>query len=70
MITSAENRAWPNDVPIVDDAARTGILAPSVIRPAKIATVDARNVVLLGRVATITTRIGDGSYLFNYWYTV
>ena len=39
MITSAENESWPGDVPI-GDAARAGLPAPSVIRPAKIACID------------------------------
>jgi mRNA interferase MazF len=40
MITSAENRGWAGDVP-VSDLALAGLPAPSVIRTAKIATIDA-----------------------------
>jgi len=40
MITSAENRIWSGDVPIRDLAA-AGLPAPSVIRTAKIATIEA-----------------------------
>jgi mRNA interferase MazF len=40
MITSAENRGWQGDVEI-RDAAKAGLPAPSVIRTAKIATIDA-----------------------------
>jgi len=47
MITSAENRGWPDDVGISDlDGA--GLPAPSIVRPAKIATVDARDAQRLG----------------------
>ena len=34
MITSAENRGWPGDVP-VNNLATAGLPAPSVIRTAK-----------------------------------
>lgn len=47
MVTSAENRPWPGDVPVADHAA-AGLPAPSVIRTAKIATIDARDASLLG----------------------
>ncbi len=40
MITSAANRGWPGDVDIAD-TARAGLPAPSVIRTAKIATIEA-----------------------------
>jgi mRNA interferase MazF len=39
MITSAENEAWPGDVPIAD-LRRAGLPAPCVVRPAKIACID------------------------------
>jgi mRNA interferase MazF len=47
MITSAENRGWPDDVRISDLRA-AGLPAPSIVRPAKIATVDARDAKRLG----------------------
>jgi mRNA interferase MazF len=47
MITSAENRGWPGDV-AVSDLQAAGLPAPSIIRPAKIATVEARDAELLG----------------------
>lgn len=59
MITSAENRGWPGDVPIPDYAS-SGLPAPSLVRPAKIATIEARHAVSLGatcdevRVAVIS----------------
>ena len=42
MITSAANRLWPGDVSLVDMFAQCGLPAPSVIRPAKIATIGER----------------------------
>lgn len=39
MITSAENRAWDSDV-TVSNLSVAGLPAPSVIRAAKIATID------------------------------
>jgi mRNA interferase MazF len=40
MITSASNRRWSGDVP-VSDLDRAGLPAPSVVRTAKIATLEA-----------------------------
>jgi mRNA interferase MazF len=51
MITSAENRRWSDDVSIEDFQA-AGLSVPSVIRPAKIATLDARDAERIGKVAT------------------
>lgn len=49
MITSAENRGWPGDVEISDlDAA--GLPAPSVIRTAKIATIEAKEAERIGNL--------------------
>jgi mRNA interferase MazF len=39
MITSSVNEPWPGDIKIVDLTA-AGLRAPSVVRPAKIATVE------------------------------
>lgn len=39
MVTSAGNRRWDTDI-AVSDLALTGLPAPSLVRPAKIATVD------------------------------
>lgn len=44
MITSAENPGWPDDVPIAE-SERTGLRSPSVVRPAKLATIDAARLV-------------------------
>ena len=51
MITSAANRGWEGDVEILD-LARAGLPAPSVIRSAKIATIDSADAEQLGRVTT------------------
>jgi mRNA interferase MazF len=47
MITSAAHRGWPGDV-IVSDLAAAGLPAPSIVRPAKIATIDAADAERLG----------------------
>ena len=46
MITSAENRSWPGDVP-VSSLADAGLPVASVIRTAKIATIEADDAVKL-----------------------
>lgn len=51
MITSAENRGWPGDVPVHDHRA-AGLPAPSLVRTAKIATIDARDAEPLGKAPT------------------
>lgn len=50
MITSADNRRWPGDVDIGDLAA-TGLPMPSVIRPAKIAVIEQRQIEKKGHLA-------------------
>lgn len=47
MITSAQNRGWPGDV-VLDDLSGTGLPAPSVIRTAKITTIETRDATRLG----------------------
>lgn len=49
MITSAENRAWPGDLAI-GRYEEAGLPAPSIIRPCKIATIEARHAERLGRI--------------------
>jgi mRNA interferase MazF len=69
MITGAANRGWPHDVPIGDDHQKIGLPIPSVIRPAKIAAVDAVRIEavarlpsdLLARVDTELAAIGLAS---------
>lgn len=50
MITSAENRGWPGDVQIAN-LRLAGLPAASVVRPAKIATLEGRDTALLGHVS-------------------
>lgn len=47
MITSAANRGWAGDV-AVSDLRMAGLPVPSIIRPAKIATIEARDAERLG----------------------
>ena len=49
MITSAENRGWPGDV-LIDDLDSTGRPVSSVIRTAKIATIEATHAERLGKL--------------------
>ncbi|MBR0734988.1 type II toxin-antitoxin system PemK/MazF family toxin [Bradyrhizobium japonicum] len=49
MITSAENRTWPGDLAITR-YEEAGLPAPSIIRPCKIATIEARHAERLGRI--------------------
>ena len=55
MITSAENRAWPGDLSLAEDLAAAGLSAPSVVRPCKIATIQAADVSPLGQVSPAMT---------------
>lgn len=50
MITSAENRPWPGDVPLGPRYREAGLPAPSTIRPCKIATIEARHAQAIGRI--------------------
>jgi mRNA interferase MazF len=50
MITSAENRPWPGDVPLGANYGDAGLPAPSTIRTCKIATIEARHAQAIGRV--------------------
>lgn len=47
MITSAANRGWEGDVGI-SDPVTAGLPAPSIVRTAKIATIEASDAALLG----------------------
>ena len=55
MITSAQNRGWPGDVP-VNNLTVAGLPAPSVIRTAKIATIDASDAARLGKISSALFR--------------
>jgi mRNA interferase MazF len=50
MITSAENRRWPDDHDIGPNYRDVGLPAPSIIRPTKIATIESRDASPIGRV--------------------
>ncbi|HEY3911902.1 MAG TPA: type II toxin-antitoxin system PemK/MazF family toxin [Stellaceae bacterium] len=56
MITAAENRAWDSDVPIPDHLG-VGLSIPSIIRPTKIATVEASRARKRGRVSEATAAL-------------
>lgn len=51
MITSSENRRWSDDVDLGDTYSVAGLPAPSVVRPAKIATIEATHAERIGRIA-------------------
>ncbi len=53
MITSARNEPWPDDIAI-DDLDLAGLRKPSVIRPAKIATIEATAAEPIGRLSAGT----------------
>jgi len=55
MITSAENRGWPGDVPVTN-LADAGLPVASVVRTAKIATIEADDAVKLGKLAASNLR--------------
>ena len=60
MVTSASNRSWNCDVP-VSDLAVAGLPAPSLVRPAKVATVDADRIVRrIGRLPLADVRAVAG----------
>ena len=50
MITSAENRGWSGDV-AVTELAKSGLPVASIIRTAKIATIEASDAQRLGKVS-------------------
>ena len=55
MITSAENRGWPGDVSI-NNFAGAGLPVASVIRTAKIATIEADDAIKLGKISAVVLR--------------
>jgi len=52
MVTSAENRPWPEDILLTDNFAALGLPAPSLIRPIKIATIEASQAETIGQLPT------------------
>ncbi|MGH6895593.1 MAG: type II toxin-antitoxin system PemK/MazF family toxin [Geminicoccaceae bacterium] len=60
MITAAVNPRWPDDVEI-DDHEDAGLPIPSVVRTAKIATIEARAASKLGRIQRqLSARVAAG----------
>lgn len=55
MITSAENRGWPGDV-AVSNLRSAGLPVPSVIRTAKMATIETSDAAGLGKISPATLR--------------
>ncbi|HEX9558484.1 MAG TPA: type II toxin-antitoxin system PemK/MazF family toxin [Reyranella sp.] len=55
MITAAENRRWSSDVHLAD-ARRAGLSIPSVVRPTKIATIEAGQASPIGTIAPAERR--------------
>jgi mRNA interferase MazF len=55
MITSAENRGWPGDI-AVKNLPLAGLPVSSVVRTAKIATIEATDATRLGRLPTAQLR--------------
>ena len=56
MITSAQNRTWPKDVP-VSNLKLAGLPSPSVIRVVKIATIEASDATKIGSLSS--SRLND-----------
>jgi mRNA interferase MazF len=50
MVTSAGNRAWPGDIGLTENYAELGLPAPSLIRPAKIATIETAHAEAIGKL--------------------
>ena len=50
MITSAENRPWLGDVTIGKASQSAGLPVPSIVRPCKIATIEAAHADRVGRL--------------------
>ena len=57
MITSATNASWPGDVPISTPQATSGLRAGSIIRTAKIATVETRVARVIGKLSAGNLRL-------------
>lgn len=57
MMTSAENRRWPGDIDLGERYADSGLPAPSVIRTAKIATIESAHAGRIGRLGDDLLRL-------------
>jgi len=62
MITSAANPPWPTDVPITD-LRNAGLPAPSVVRCAKITTIDKNHAQKIGVLARPAERAAIARHL-------
>jgi mRNA interferase MazF len=51
MITSAQNKAWPKDVPVAN-LKQAGLPSPSVVRVVKIATIEALDASKIGSLTS------------------
>jgi mRNA interferase MazF len=51
MITSAENRPWPDDVPFQRDIFAGRPARASIVRPCKLATIESGHAEKIGRVS-------------------
>jgi mRNA interferase MazF len=51
MITSAQNKAWPKDVPVAN-LKQAGLPSPSVVRVVKIATIEASDASKIGSLTS------------------
>lgn len=58
MITSAQNRRWPDDVDL-PNTLETGLPAPSIVRTLKIATIEAVAATPIGAVDKATLKLVD-----------
>jgi mRNA interferase MazF len=50
MITAAENRHWPGDV-VLSEPRGAGLSIPSIVRPTKIATIEAAQASRIGSIS-------------------
>ncbi len=51
MVTSAVNRRWSGDIPLIENHEEVGLPVPSIIRPTKIATIEAGQATRLGTLS-------------------
>lgn len=61
MITSAAHRRWPDDV-VISDLREAGLPIASIVRPAKLATIEADAAERIGRLPAVD-REGISLYL-------
>lgn len=60
MVTSARNRSWPGDL-MIEAYIKAGLPKPSVVRPCKITTIEARDAERLGRLSdALTAQVVSG----------